>query len=86
VLSNTSPNPLIVVTVRFTQTSYSGNELSGVINVGVELVGGESSVPFDVIITPSQQSPPSATGNDVQCDNVLIMLNTQLVMTLALPH
>ena len=64
-----------MVTVRFTETSYSGSELSGVVDVDIELVGGTSTIPFDVTVTPSQQSPPSATGDDVEYDNVLIMFN-----------
>ncbi|XP_065893096.1 FRAS1-related extracellular matrix protein 2-like isoform X2 [Dysidea avara] len=53
-----------MVTVRFTETSYSGSELSGVVDVDIELVGGTSTIPFDVTVTPSQQSPPSATGGN----------------------
>ena len=64
-----------MVTVRFTETSYNGSELSGVVDVDIELVGGTSTIPFDVTVTPSQQSPPSATGDDVEYDNVLIMFN-----------
>ena len=64
-----------MVTVRFTETSYSGSEMSGVVDVDIELVGGTSAIPFDVTVTPSQQSPPSATGDDVEYDNVLIMFN-----------
>jgi len=67
---NASFNLLIAATVRFTETSYSGSELSGAIDVGVELVGGTSAIPFDVTVTPSQRSPPSAIGDDVECDNV----------------
>jgi len=69
-MCNASSNLLIVATVRFTETSYRGSELSGAIDVGVELVGGMSTIPFDVTVTPSQRSPPSAIGDHVECDNV----------------
>jgi len=32
------------------------------VQVAVELVGGTVSVPVDITITPSEQSPPSAQG------------------------
>ena len=33
--------------------------------VDLELLGGASSSDFDVTVTPSEQSPVSATGNNV---------------------
>ena len=33
--------------------------------VSLELVGGTVSIPIDVTITPSEQSPVSAEGNSV---------------------
>ena len=66
---------LIAATVRFTDRTYSGSEMSGAVDVDVELVGGTSTVPFDVTVTPSQQSPPSATGDDVEYDHVLMRFN-----------
>jgi len=57
--------------VRFTETQYSDLENAGYVEVILELNGGTSSRPFDVTITPSEQSPMSAEGNNVY-DNVLI--------------
>ena len=37
------------------------------VDVELELVGGTSASPFDVTITPSEQSPVSAEGNNVMC-------------------
>ena len=61
--------------MEFTSATYSGSERDGIIVVDLELTGGTSTIPFDVTVTPSQQSPPSATGDDVEHDNVLIMFN-----------
>ena len=33
----------------------------------LELVGGASAYPFNVTITPSEQSPVSAEGNSIMC-------------------
>ena len=57
--------------VRFTQRQYTGSEDSGFVLVTLELVGGTSSRPFNVTVTPLQQSVVSAEGNSVY-DNVLI--------------
>ena len=62
---------VIGVKVRFTQTQYTGSEDTGFVLVTLELVGGTSSGPFDVTVTPLEQSPVSAEGNSVY-DNVLI--------------
>ena len=35
--------------------------------ITLELVGGTSSNPFNVTVTPSEQSPVSAKGNSVMC-------------------
>ena len=53
--------------VQFTSTTYSGTEASGFVNVDVELIGGTSTSPFNVMVTPSEQSPVSAQGNSVMC-------------------
>jgi len=53
--------------VQFTNVRYSGTERNGIIVADLELIGGTSTIPFDVIVTPSQQSPPSAIGDDVEC-------------------
>ena len=57
--------------VHFTQTQYAGSEDTGFVLVTLELVGGTSSRPFDVTVTPLEQSPLSSEGNSVY-DNVLI--------------
>ena len=35
--------------------------------VNLELTRGTSASPFDVTVTPSEQSPVSAEGNNVMC-------------------
>ena len=51
------------IRVRFTRTRYTGSEAIGFVMVTLELVGGTSSNPFNVTVTPSEQSPVSAEGN-----------------------
>ena len=51
--------------VAFTQTSFSGMENAVFLDVALQLIGGTSSTPFDVTVTPSEQSPVSAEGNYV---------------------
>ena len=55
------------IRVRFTQRQYTGSEATGFVMVTLELVGGTSSNPFNVTVTPSEQSPVSAKGNSVMC-------------------
>ena len=55
-------NNIIGVTVGFTQQRYNGTEDAGIVQVAVELIGGTVSVPVNITITPSEQSPPSAQG------------------------
>ena len=55
------------IRVRFTQTQYTGMESMRSMLVTLELVGGVSSYPFNVTVTPSQQSEVSAEGNSVMC-------------------
>ena len=57
--------------MKFNQTQYTGSEDTGFVLVTLELVGGTSSKPFDVTVTPLEQSTVSAEGNSVY-DNVLI--------------
>ena len=57
--------------MRFVQREYSGSEDAEFLSVKLELVGGTSSRPFGVTVTPLEQSPVSAEGNSVY-DNVLI--------------
>ena len=52
----------IDITVRFIQDRFFGSEEDGSVVVMLELVGGSSSRSFDVIVTPSEQSPVSAEG------------------------
>ena len=51
--------------MQFTQTQYTGSEDTGFVLVTLELVGGTSSRPFDVTVTPLKQSQVSAEGNSV---------------------
>ena len=53
--------------VEFSDRTYSGTEASGFVNVDVTLRGGTSATPFGVTVTPSEQSPVSAEGNNVMC-------------------
>ena len=55
------------LTVTFTQTQFTGSEAERFVEVNVELDGGTSASEFDVTITPSEQSPVSAEGNNVMC-------------------
>ena len=52
-------------TVEFTQERYNGTEDAGILQVGVEMIGGTVSIPVDITVMPSEQSPPSAQGNKV---------------------
>ena len=55
------------ITVRFTQDQFAGSETTGFVIVRLELDGGTSAYPFNVIVTPSEQSPVSAEGNSIMC-------------------
>ena len=57
----------VVIRVRFTQTQYTGLEATGYVMVTLEIIKGSSSNPFNVTVTPSEQSPVSAEGNSVMC-------------------
>ena len=50
------------IIVRFTQTQYTGSEDTGFVLVTLELVGGTSSRPFNVTVTPLAQPPMSASS------------------------
>ena len=54
-----------MIRVRFTQNQFSGSEAMGFVTVNLELAGGTSANPFDVTVTPSEQRPVSAEGNNV---------------------
>ena len=49
------------------QEQYTSSEAIGFVMLSLELVGGVSSNPFTVTVTPSEQSPVSAEGNSVMC-------------------
>ena len=53
---------LIVLAVEFAAGQFVGSESSGFIEVIVRITGGTSSTPITVTITPSVQSPVSASG------------------------
>ena len=53
------------IRVRFTQRQFTGSEARGFVAVDLELTGGISANPFSVNVTPSEQSPVSAEGNNV---------------------
>ena len=55
------------IKVRFTQQQYTGSEGTGLVIITLELSEGTSDIIFDVIVTPSEQSPMSAQGNSVMC-------------------
>ena len=52
--------------MRFTKEQYSGTEATRVVMVALK-INGTSSYPFNVTVTPSEQSPVSAEGNSVMC-------------------
>ena len=52
----------IAIRVRFVSNRYSGSEAEGFVVVTLELNRGISAYPFNVTITPSQQSLVSAEG------------------------
>ena len=69
--SRTSATGIIIdslrIRVRFTQTQFTGSEATEFVMVTLEVVGGTSANPFNVTVTPSEQSPVSAEGNSVMC-------------------
>ena len=55
------------VKVRFKQDQYTASEGTGFVIITLELNKGTSASPFNVTVTPSEQSPVSAQGNSVMC-------------------
>ena len=55
------------IRVGFTKTKYTGSEAKGFVLVILQLTRGTSDGPFSVTVTPSEQSPASAEGNNVMC-------------------
>ena len=51
-----------MLVINLVSEQFTGTESSGLVEVKVVMVGGTSTSPIIVIITPSQQSPLSATG------------------------
>ena len=58
----------IGIRVRFTQYTFTGTEATGFVPISLELVGGVSTSPFNVTITPSEQYPSSAKSNIIMCN------------------
>ena len=56
-----------VIRVRFTSNRFTGLESAEMLLVTLELIRGTSAIPFNVTVTPSEQSPVSAEGNSVMC-------------------
>ena len=55
------------IKVRFTQDQYTGSENMRFVMITLELIRGTSASPFNVTVTPSEQSPVSAQGNSAMC-------------------
>ena len=53
-----------MVVINFDEGQFTGSESSGIIEVVVVKVGGTSSAPLDVIVTPFEQSPVNANGKE----------------------
>ena len=53
-----------MVVIDFAEGEFTGSESSRIVEVVVAKVGGTSSAPLDVIVTPSEQSSVSATGKE----------------------
>lgn len=52
----------IEITVQFSAASYTGTESSMMITAELVITGGTSSSAVNVMVQPSQQTPPSAIG------------------------
>ena len=50
------------IAVWFTQDQFTGSETAGFLLVSLELRGGISAFPFNITVTPLEQSPVSAEG------------------------
>ena len=55
---------LIVLVISLTSEQFTGIESSGLVEVMVMMERGTSTSPISVIVTPSEQSPVSATGKE----------------------
>ena len=54
---------ILAIGVSFTQRQFTASEAMGFVQVNLELTRGSSASPFNVTVTPSEQSPVSAEGN-----------------------
>ena len=64
-----------MLVIEFASGQFVGSESSGFIEVIVRITGGSSSTPITVTITPSVQSPVSASGKWW-----LLTFNTSIVL------
>ena len=55
------------IKVDFMQNRFTGSEAARFVLVTVKLRNGTSAFPFNVLVTPSEQSPVSAEGNNIMC-------------------
>ena len=58
---------IVDIRVRFTSRQYIGSEAVGFVPVTLELSRGTSAYPFNVTVTPSEQSPSSAKSKQAMC-------------------
>jgi len=54
----------VELVIHLTSGQFTGTESSGSVEVMVMIVGGTSTSPISAIVTPSEQSPVSATGKE----------------------
>ena len=52
----------VELSVEFGSDEFVGSESTGHVEVVVIISGGSSTTPIEVVVTPSEQSPVSATG------------------------
>ena len=57
-----------IIRLGFSHAQYNGSEATGLAIVTLELDGGTSSNPFNVTVTPSEQSPPVSAEGNSQCN------------------
>ena len=55
----------VEIRVQFTKDNFTGLETTGFVVVFLELIGGTSAKPFNVTVSPLEQSPVSAKGNNI---------------------
>ena len=53
-----------MLVISLTSEQFAGTESSGLVEVMVMMEGGTSISPISIIVTPSEQSPVSATGKE----------------------